>query len=136
MRDEVFLLGRILLALVFLLNGIGHLTKTEPSAQYATYKKVPNAREAVLLSGALMILGAIALILGIWMDLAALGLAILVVIMAFVMHRFWEEADAQTKAVEQAHFFKNIAIAGGCLLLVAVVGDGFEPPYSITDGVF
>jgi len=60
MRDEVFLLGRILLALVFLLNGIGHLTKTEPSAQYATYKKVPNPREAVLLSGALMILGAIA----------------------------------------------------------------------------
>jgi putative oxidoreductase len=132
MREEVFLLGRILLSLVFLGSGMGHLTQTEGSAQYAAYKKVPSPKLAVQVSGVLMILGAAAIILGVWMDLAALGIAILVVLMAFMMHRFWEETDGQTKQVEMAQFMKNISIAGGSLLLVAFPFDA----YTITDGVF
>ena len=42
MRDELFLLGRILFSLVFLRFGVAHLTQTEGSAQYATYKGVPR----------------------------------------------------------------------------------------------
>ena len=134
MRDEVFLLGRILFALVFIGSGIGHLTQTEGSAQYASYKKVPNAKLMVQLSGVAMLLGGIAVIFGIWLDLAGLLLAILVLVMAFVMHRFWEETDQQTKQVEQAHFMKNVSMAGGGLILAAI-GGAFVP-YTITDGVF
>lgn len=133
MRDEVFLLGRILFSLVFLWYGYAHLTQTEGSSQYASYKKVPNARLAVQVTGVLMALAGIAIILGIWMDLAALGVAILVVVYAFVMHRFWEESDEQAKAVERAQFMKNIAIAGGGLVLSTF---SQFVPYTITDGVF
>lgn len=132
MRDEVLLLGRILFSLVFLGSGIGHLTQTEGSAQYAAYKKVPSAKLAVQVSGVLMILGAAAVILGIWMDLAGLLLAILVLVMAFMMHRFWEETDAQTKQVEMAQFMKNVSIAGAGLIIATF---SFAP-YTITDGVF
>jgi putative oxidoreductase len=133
MRDEVLLLGRILFSLVFLGSGLGHLTQTEGSAQYAAYKKVPSPKLAVQVSGVLMILGAVAVILGIWMDLAALGLAILVLIMAFVMHRFWEETDGQTKQVEMAQFMKNVSIAGAGLMIAAI---SVYWPYTVTDGVF
>lgn len=136
MRDEVFLLGRILLSLVFLGSGIGHLTQADSMAPYAESKKVPNAKLMVQLTGALMVLGAAGVILGIWMDLAALLLAILVVIFAVVMHRFWEESDPQTKGMEQANFMKNIAIAGGLLVVVAVTFESDFTPYTITDGVF
>lgn len=134
MRDFTFLLGRILLSLVFLGSGVGHLTQTAASAEYAAYKKVPNAKLMVQLTGVLMVIGAAAMILGIFMDLAALLTAILVLVFASVMHRFWEETDPQTKQVEMSHFMKNIAIAGGALILVAATND--FSPYTLTDAVF
>jgi uncharacterized membrane protein YphA (DoxX/SURF4 family) len=133
MRDELFLVGRILFVLVFLTNGIGHFTHTEASAQYAAYKKVPAARELVLLSGVVMLAGTVGVALGIWMDLAALALAVFVLAAAFAMHRYWEESDPQTMVVERAQFMKNVSIAGGALIIVAVAANA---PYTITDGLF
>ncbi len=133
MRDELFLIGRILFVLVFLTNGIGHFTHTEASAQYAAYKKVPAAREMVLLSGAVMLAGTVGIVLGIWMDLAALALAVFVLAAAFAMHRYWEESDPQTLVVERAQFMKNVSIAGGALIIVAVSANA---PYTLTDGLF
>lgn len=133
MRDLVYLLGRILLSLVFFQYGYNHLLKTEGSAQYAAYKKVPNAKLAVQVSGVAMVLGALALVLGIWMDLAGFLLAVLVLIMAFMMHRYWEETDPQSRAIEQAAFLKNVAIAGAGLMLAAF---GFIDSYTLTDGIF
>lgn len=132
MRDEVFLLGRILFSLVFLGSGIGHLTQTEGSAQYAAYKKVPSPKLMVQLSGVAMLLGGLAVILGIWMDLAGLLLAILLLAMAFMMHKFWEETDPQTKQVEMAQFMKNVSMAGAGLIISTFA----FAPYTITDGVF
>lgn len=132
MRDEVFLLGRILFSLVFLGSGIGHLTQTEGSAQYAAYKKVPSPKLMVQLSGVAMLLGGVAVILGIWMDLAGLLLAILLLAMAFMMHKFWEETDPQTKQVEMAQFMKNVSMAGAGLIISTFA----FAPYTITDGVF
>jgi uncharacterized membrane protein YphA (DoxX/SURF4 family) len=133
MRDIVYLVGRILFGLIFIQYGYNHLAKTEGSAQYAAYKKVPSARLAVQVSGVAMLVGAVAVILGIWVDLAGLGLAILVLVMAFAMHRYWEETDPQTKAIEQAAFLKNISMAGAGLILAAY---GFIDSYTLTDGVF
>lgn len=133
MRDELFLAGRILFSLVFIGSGIGHLTKTDATAQYAAYKGVPSPRNAVLLSGVAMLAGAVGIVLGIWMDLAALGLAAFVLAAGLMMHRFWQETDPQTKQVEIAQFMKNVAIAGGALV-IASIGDG--APYTITDGIF
>lgn len=132
MRDEVFLLGRILFSLVFLGSGIGHLTQTAGSAQYAAYKKVPSPTLAVQVSGVAMLLGGLAVILGIFMDLAGLLLAILLLLMAFMMHRFWEETDQQTKQVEMAQFMKNVSMAGAGL----IISTFSFAPYTITDGVF
>ena len=134
MRDELFLLGRILLSLVFIGSAIGHLTETEGSAEYASYKKVPNARLMVQLTGVCMALGGLALILGVFMDLAAFLLAVLVVVFAIVMHRFWEESDPQTLNVERAGFMKNISIAGGCLVVASFTTD--STPYTLTDALF
>ena len=135
MRDEIFLLGRVLFSLVFIGSGIGHLTQTEGSAQYATHKKVPNATLMVQITGACMVLGGAAIILGIFMDLAALLIAILVLIMGFMMHKFWEETDPQTKQVEMAMFMKNVSIAGGGLIITAFTSSAYVP-YTITDGIF
>jgi putative oxidoreductase len=132
-RDTVLMIGRILFSLVFIGSGVGHLTQTEGSTQYATFKKVPNAKLMVQLSGVLMLLGGLAVILGIWADLAGLGLALICLIMAFMMHRFWEETDPQTKQGEMASFMKNVSMAGAGLIIAST---GVIWPNTITDGVF
>ena len=131
--DFLWFLGRLLFAAVFVGSGIGHLTQTEGSAQYAAYKKVPSPKLAVQVSGVAMLLGGVAVILGIWMDLAGLLLAILLLAMAFMMHKFWEETDPQTKQVEMAQFMKNVSMAGAGLIIASI---SVYWPYTITDGVF
>ena len=133
MRDELFLIGRIVFSLMFLIYGVRHLTQSEGSAGYAAYKKVPSPKNMVLFTGVAMIAGALAIIFGVWMDLAAVGIAIFVIAAALFMHRFWEETDDQTRQVEMAQFMKNVSIAGAALILAAV---SKYAPYTITDGVF
>lgn len=133
MREFIFWLGRVLFSAVFIGSGIGHLTQTKGSAEYATYKKVPNATLMVQISGICMLLGGLAVILGVAMDLAGLCLAILLVIMAVKMHAFWGETDPQAKQTEMAGFMKNISMAGAGLMLAAW---GTYAPWTLTDGLF
>ena len=134
MREEVFWLGRLLFSLVFFDNAYRHLvSNTEGSTQYAEYKGVPNARVMVQLTGVLMLLGGLAVVLGVWMDLAGLLIAVLVIIFGVKMHDFWTVTDPQTQAIERAQFMKNVAIAGGGLMLAAL---GPLDWYTLTDGVF
>jgi putative oxidoreductase len=67
------------------------------------------------------------------MDLACLGIAVFCIVAGVVMHRFWAETDLQTRQVEMAQFFKNVSIAGGALILLAVSDNA---PYTVTDGLF
>lgn len=130
--DVIYLIGRVVLSAVFLLNGVNHLRNTDASAGYAQFKGVPSPRNAVLASGVGMIAGSVGIILGIWMDLAAWGMAVFVVLAAVMMHRYWE-VDDDSKPVEMAQFWKNISLAGGALV-IAATAEGAD--YTITDALF
>jgi uncharacterized membrane protein YphA (DoxX/SURF4 family) len=116
--DAVLLVGRILFAFMFVMSGFNHLAKAEAMAGYAAYKKVPAPKLANLLSGVLMLLGGLSIILGVYADLGALVLAILLVAMAVKMHDFWN-AQGEAKQPEMIGFLKNISMAGGALFLFA-----------------
>ena len=117
--DAVLLVGRILFAFMFVMSGFNHLAKAEAMAGYAAYKKVPAPKLANLLSGVLMLLGGLSIILGVYADLGALVLAILLVVMAVKMHDFWN-AQGEAKQPEMIGFLKNISMAGGASFLFAV----------------
>jgi uncharacterized membrane protein YphA (DoxX/SURF4 family) len=112
------LVGRILFAFMFVMSGFNHLAKAEAMAGYAAYKKVPAPKLANLLSGVIMLLGGLSIILGVYADLGALLLAILLVAMAVKMHDFWN-AQGEAKQPEMIGFMKNISMAGGALFLFA-----------------
>jgi uncharacterized membrane protein YphA (DoxX/SURF4 family) len=86
---------------------------------YAQFKKVPAAKLSVQLSGVVMMLGGLSIILGVYLDLGALVLAIILVAMAVKMHDFWA-ADAASKQTEMIGFLKNISMAGGALFMFAI----------------
>jgi uncharacterized membrane protein YphA (DoxX/SURF4 family) len=119
--DAVLVIGRVLFALIFVASGINHITKAEHMTGYAQFKKVPAAKASVILSGVLFLLAAASLILGVYADLGALVLAVLLVIMAVMFHNFWIQTDPQQKQMEQIAFFKNISMAGGALVMFAAL---------------
>ncbi|MEY4605758.1 MAG: DoxX family protein [Ilumatobacteraceae bacterium] len=118
--DVVLIIGRVLFALVLLNSGIMHLTKSEGMVGYATHKKVPVPKLSVLASGLLMVLGSLSVILGVYADLGALVLAVLLLAMAVKMHDFWA-ADEQSKQMETIQFFKNLSMAGAALVMFAAI---------------
>jgi uncharacterized membrane protein YphA (DoxX/SURF4 family) len=119
--DAVLVIGRVLFALIFVASGINHITKAEHMTGYAQFKKIPAAKASVILSGVFFLLAAASLILGVYADLGALVLAVLLVIMAVMFHNFWTQTDPQQKQMEQIAFFKNISMAGGALVMFAAL---------------
>ncbi len=135
----VILIGRILYAAIFIGSGImGHLMQTEGTAGYAESRGVPNAKLLTQISGVLIALGGIAVILGIYLDLAALGLVAYTLIAAFMVHHFWTDQDPMAQQMEMTQFMKNLAIAGGGLILFALasLGEGGAVDFTLTDPLF
>jgi len=135
--NTVLLIGRILFALVFVSSGLSHLAKVEAMTGYAKFKKVPAAKLSVLVSGALLALGGLSIVLGVYADLGALVIAILLFVMALKMHDFWTQTDAQAKQTEMISFFKNISMAGGALIIFAIAAtEGSDYGWTLTDSLW
>ena len=122
--DAILIIGRILFGALFLLPGIGHFAKLEAMVGYAKYKKLPAAKFGVLISGLFFLIGGIYIILGLWVDLGALLLAITLILAAFIFHNFWKESDATAKMNEQIAFNKDLSLAGAALILFALIASG------------
>jgi len=122
--DVVALVGRILFALVFLGSAFGHFTQSTQMAGYAQSKRVPAPRVAVLGTGALQLVGALLIVLGVWGDLGALLLVVFLIPTAVIMHGFWAETDPQARQTEMVQFLKDLSLAGAALTLIALFAVG------------
>jgi uncharacterized membrane protein YphA (DoxX/SURF4 family) len=136
--DVLFLIGRILFGLVFLFSGATiHLLQARQGIGYARMYRVPAAALLVPLSGVMAVAGALSVMLGAWADLGALLLVAFLLPVAFFMHGFWRETDEQTKSNQMAHFMKNLALAGGALVLFYAYNQlQDDAGLSITDPLF
>jgi putative oxidoreductase len=130
--------GRILLALIFIASGaMGHLAQRETTVSFAKQTGAPAPEVMVPLTGVTGILGGLMVILGIWGDLGALILALMVVAFAMFMHAPWDQPDEQAQQEQTAHFMKNLAIAGGLLVLFWIFNQlQGEAPLTLTDPLF
>jgi len=134
--DAFFVVGRILLASIFLFSAVGHFTQAKPMSDYASSKGVPAPYAGVILSGIAFAVGGLALVLGIWVDAAALLLAITLVPVTLMMHAYWKESDPMAKQGEQVNFTKNLALIGGLLVLFYFVNQVQDIPAGLTDPLF
>lgn len=114
--DVIVLIGRILFSVAFVGAGVGHLQQPDAMAGYAESQGVPQPRVMVILTGIAQIAGVLALVLGVWPDLAALGLAIYVLTTAVVMHPFWKAPEDQQQQ-EQTQFIKDVSLGGAAIAL-------------------
>ena len=122
-------IGRVLFSLPFIMFGLNHLMKLDAMSGYAASKGVPAASLTVIVTGIMIIAGGLSVMLGYKAKLGAWLLVVFLVPTAFIMHGFWGIEDAMMAQNEMAHFFKDLALAGGALLITQF-GSG---PYSLDE---
>ena len=130
------LIGRIFFCALFLVSAYGHFAQTNAMAGYAQARGVPQARPAVLVSGAMLVVGSLSVLLGVWADLGALILAVFLFSTAVLIHGFWRDSG-EARMTEQVQFFKDTALGGAALMisgLISIAGDNLA--FMITDPLF
>lgn len=119
------LVGRILMSVIFIVAGIGKISAYAGTQGYMESMGVPGALLPLVI--ALEVGGGLALLLGWGARLAALALAGFSLVAAVVFH-----ADLGDQ-MQSILFMKNLALAGG-LLLLAVNGPGAFALERLTGG--
>ena len=116
------LIGRVLLALMFLLAGISKFAGLEGTVGYIGSAGLPMPQLLAIGTAALEVAGALLLIVGWQARWAALALAAFTLLASVLFHNFWA-MPAEQQMMQQLMFMKNLSVVGG-LLVVSGLGAG------------
>ena len=122
LQNPLSLIGRVLLALLFIPAGFSKIGGFAKTADYIASKGVPFQELAAAAAIGVELGLGLLLLIGWQTRWAALGIAFFTVVITFIFHNFWAVPAEQVMQQQQA-FFKNIAVVGG-LLTVAAWGPG------------
>lgn len=112
------LVGRILLALIFMISGLDKIGGFSEVAGYMAGKGVPLAEVALALSIVIEVGGGLMLILGWKARWAATAIFLWLIPVTLMFHNFWA-ADAAQYQNQFNHFMKNVTIMGGMIYVMA-----------------
>ncbi len=113
-------LGRLLMSSLFIWDGILQLGAPAATAGYFASVHVPVPDVAVWVSIAVHLVAGVALLVGFWTRIAAALLLLLCLGTAFGVH-----LPAGDHA-NMIHFYKNVALAGGFLYVIAFGAGGLS----------
>ena len=116
--DALSLVGRIFLAVIFVVSGFGKISGFEGLVGQIASKGFPAAQVFAVATIVIEVGVALMLIAGWKARWAALLLAAFTAIVTFFFHNFWAVPEAQ-KMMQQIQFMKNLALIGGLLMVVA-----------------
>jgi putative oxidoreductase len=121
-KTPLVVVGRVLLALMFIMAGFSKLGNIEGTAGYIASGGLPMASVLAVVVGLLELLGGLAIAAGFQARWAALALGLFTLAATVLFHKFWA-VPAEQAMVQQLMFMKNLAVAGG-LLFVFAMGAG------------
>ena len=121
--DFLILVGRILLAWLFVGTAFATITNFAGSLSYFTSLKLPGPALFTWLALVLELLMCAGLILGVATRWAAILVFAFVVVATAIAHRYWEYPAGPQQIGQYNNFLKNISIMGGALTIF-VTGAG------------
>ena len=119
----LILLGRILLSIMFILAGFGKLTAIGGTAGYFGSLGLPLPTVTAVVVGLVELLGGLAVLVGFQTRIAAYLLAAFSIVAGYLGHYGQGGEDAVLVTMHSQAFMKDLAIAGGFLVL-AIHGAG------------
>jgi putative oxidoreductase len=120
--DTFALIGRILIAYMFVPSGFGKLMGFAGTVGYIASKGVPLPEVCAAIAVFAELGLGLLLLVGWQTRWVALGLVIFVAVITPIFHNYWAVPEAQM-AMQKLNFTKNLAIIGG-LLAFASFGAG------------
>ncbi len=120
----VFLVARVLFGGLLAFQGLNHFQNADAMSGYAQSKGVPAARASVLLSGAVLILGGLGIVLGVFPAIAAGAVAVFLLVTTPMMHNFWAVPEDQQQG-EMTNFIKNVELFGALLVFLALSNEAW-----------
>lgn len=117
--EIAFLIGRIVLGLYYIFNGLNHFTQMKMMVPYARSQGVPLPEIAVPGTGILLLIGGLSFLTGFYPTIGVIAVVVFLIPVAFLMHKFWG-ADQQTMMMQMPHFLKNLALAASALMFLAI----------------
>ena len=121
-QNAAALVGRILLAWLFIKSGFGKLTGFEGTVGYIASKGLPLPQVGAAIAVLVELGAGLLLAIGFKARWSALMIGIFTIAAAVLFHDYWN-ADAASKMAQSINFWKNISITGG-LLMVFAFGPG------------
>ncbi|MFU0503478.1 DoxX family protein [Pseudaminobacter sp. NGMCC 1.201702] len=112
-NSAIVLIGRILLSIIFILSGFGKITAIAATSQYFASYNLPTPTAVAVLAGLVELIGGLAVLIGFQTRIVAYLLAAFSVASALIAHMDWSDG------MQLIHFQKNLAMAGGFLVLAA-----------------
>ncbi len=125
LQNPLALVGRILLAVLFVPAGYGKIAGFAGTVGYATAMGLPLPQVGVAIALVIELFGGLALLIGYRTRIAALALAVFTLVASFYFHAYWA-LPAEQQMMQQLMFFKNIAITGGLLAFAAFGAGAFS----------
>lgn len=127
--DAASLIGRVLLAAMFVYSGFGKIMGFSGTAGYIASKGLPMPEVLTAIAIFFELGCGLAIVLGWKTRWAALALAIFLVVITLIFHNFWDAA-APEKMGQLINFEKNLSILGA-MIFVWAFGPG---RYSLDKG--
>ena len=118
LANAAALVGRILIAIIFIKAGWGKIGGWEGTAGYMASKGLPMVPVLLAATIALELGGGILLAIGWKTRWVALAIFLWLIPVTFIFHAFWGIDAAQVQN-QMNHFLKNVAIMGAMLMLFA-----------------
>tara|TARA_Y100001935_G_C16999610_1_gene357517 strand:- start:20 stop:409 length:390 start_codon:yes stop_codon:yes gene_type:complete len=114
---HIYITGRVLIGLYFLIPGIFKILSFSEYIQIVTINDVPFPSLSLIIVIMCQLIFGSSIILGRFLKVASIVLALNVVLFNFYIHDFWNINDVINKNHEMQNFIKNSAIIAGLLVL-------------------
>ena len=128
LENVIVLIARILISLLFLWAGFRKVLNWNSTEDSMKNKKTKGIAFLLPIAVGFQILGGLSVLLGFYARIGAILLILFIIPATIQMHDFWN-LHGKERITEKAHFFKDMAIIGG-LLLLFLIGPG---NYSLTN---
>jgi len=117
-KDWAALLGRMLLALLFVISGFGKIPGFQGTVGHIAGKGLPLPEVLAALAVLVELGGGIAIALGWKTRWVAAAMILFLLVITPIFHNFWAAPPDQV-INQQTNFMKNVSILGGFLILFA-----------------
>ncbi|CAN5436815.1 DoxX family protein [soil metagenome] len=120
-QNPLALIGRVLIALLFVPSGFGKIMGFAGTAGYIASKGMPLPEVCAAIAIIVELGLGLLLLVGYQTRWAALGIGLFTLVITFIFHNFWG-VPADQVMMQKLNFFKNLAIVGGLFGFAAFGG--------------